>query len=107
MFCEGRPKLTRGEVEMRKCLTSNTNEILLKSESLSLIYTICSRTLIRIPMGQKQGLFQRNACKNGIYLGWEKVSCLERCPRFRGVYRRVPLYMHIRTYVPALCRCGY
>ena len=20
-----------------------------------------------------------------VYLGWEKVSCLERCPQFRGV----------------------
>ena len=27
----------------------------------------------------------RNVCKSGIYLGWEKVSCLERCPQFRGV----------------------
>ena len=28
------------------------------------------------------------------YLGWEKVSCLERCPQFRGVLieREVPLY---------------
>ena len=28
------------------------------------------------------------------YLGWEKVSCLERCPQFRSVLieREVPLY---------------
>ena len=28
------------------------------------------------------------------YLGWEKVSCLERCPQFRCVLieREVPLY---------------
>ena len=27
--------------------------------------------------------FQR-LTKSGIYLGWGKVSCLERCPHFRG-----------------------
>ena len=28
------------------------------------------------------------------HLGWEKVSCLERCPQFRSVLieREVPLY---------------
>ena len=29
------------------------------------------------------------------YLGWEKVSCLERCPQFKSVLligREVPLY---------------
>ena len=26
-------------------------------------------------------LFQRLKC---VYLGWEKVSCVERCPCFRG-----------------------
>ena len=32
------------------------------------------------------------------YLGWEKVSCLERCPQFRSVLieREVPLYTHSR-----------
>ena len=36
------------------------------------------------------------------YLGWERVSCLERCPQFRGVLieREVPLNT-IRS-VPAL-----
>ena len=31
------------------------------------------------------------------YLGWEMVSCLERCPQFRSVLieREVPLYIHI------------
>ena len=24
-------------------------------------------------------------CKSGMYLGQKKVSCLERCPHFRGV----------------------
>ena len=30
-----------------------------------------------------------------VYLGWEKVSCLERCPQFRSVLieREVPLYI--------------
>ena len=30
--------------------------------------------------------FQRLKCmqESGIYLGWEKVSCLERCPQFRS-----------------------
>ena len=32
------------------------------------------------------------------YLGWEKVSCLERCPQFRSVLiekeREVPLYTY-------------
>ena len=28
--------------------------------------------------------FQRLKCKQERYLGWEKVSCLERCPHFRG-----------------------
>ena len=25
------------------------------------------------------------------YLGWEKVSCLERCPQFRSVFIEIPL----------------
>ena len=28
--------------------------------------------------------FQRLKCMQEWYLGWEKVSCLERCPHFRG-----------------------
>ena len=28
--------------------------------------------------------FQRFKCMQEWYLGWEKVSCLERCPHFRG-----------------------
>ena len=33
------------------------------------------------------------------YLGWEKVSCLERCPQFRSVLREreVPLYYCVYT----------
>ena len=50
----------------------------------------------------------QNACKTGIHLEWEKVSCLERCPQFsvcpyigpqfRGVYthREVPLFAKVR-----------
>ena len=35
------------------------------------------------------------------YLGWEKVSCLERCPQFRSVLieREVPLYYCVYTSV--------
>ena len=29
--------------------------------------------------------FQRSKCMQGWYLGWEKVSCLERCPQFNSV----------------------
>ena len=29
--------------------------------------------------------FQRLKCIQEWYLGWEKVSCLERCPQFMGV----------------------
>ena len=29
--------------------------------------------------------FQRLKCMQEWYLGWEKVSCLERCPHFRSV----------------------
>ena len=28
--------------------------------------------------------FQRLKCMQEWYLGWEKVSCLERCPQFRS-----------------------
>ena len=28
--------------------------------------------------------FQRLKCMREWYLGWEKVSCLERCPQFRS-----------------------
>ena len=46
------------------------------------------------------------------YLGWEKVSCLERCPQFRRVLiDRVPLYyVHIRISVcvcVCVCVCVY
>ena len=36
--------------------------------------------------------FQRLKCMQEWYLGWEKVSCLERCPQFRSVLieREVP-----------------
>ena len=43
--------------------------------------------------------FQRLKCMQEWYLGWEKVSCLERCPQFRSVLieregeREVPLYI--------------
>ena len=39
-------------------------------------------------------LFQRLKCMQEWYLGWEKVSCLERCPQFRSVLieREVPVY---------------
>ena len=33
--------------------------------------------------------FQRLKCMQEWYLGWEKVSCLERCPQFRVCDRRV------------------
>ena len=35
------------------------------------------------------------------YLGWVKVSCLERCPQFRSVLleREVPLYSQIIIHV--------
>ena len=37
--------------------------------------------------------FQRLKCMQEWYLGWEKVSCLERCPQFRRFLREreVPL----------------
>ena len=40
--------------------------------------------------------FQRLKCMQEWYLGWDKVSCLKRCPQFRSVLiereREVPLY---------------
>ena len=45
--------------------------------------------------------FQRLKCMQEWYLGWEKVSCLERFPQFRtGVssYRGVPLPKHNSTH---------
>ena len=38
--------------------------------------------------------FQRLKCMQVWYLGWDKVSCLERCPQFRSalIGREVPLY---------------
>ena len=47
------------------------------------------------------------------YLGWEKVSCLERCPQFRSdlIEREVPLHLHnfrgrnARKKVSCLERC--
>ena len=43
--------------------------------------------------------FQRLKCMQEWYLGWEKVSCLERCPQFRSVLieREVPLYTCVGT----------
>ena len=38
--------------------------------------------------------FQRLKCMQEWYLGWEKVSCLERCPQFRGVLIEGPLFTH-------------
>ena len=59
--------------------------------------------------------FQRLKCMQEWYLGWEKVSCLERCPQFRGVLieREVPLHIHTLTnekpyrevILPTLCVC--
>ena len=40
--------------------------------------------------------FQRLKCMQEWYLGWEKVSCLERCPRFRSVLRKAPLCSYLR-----------
>ena len=39
------------------------------------------------------------------YLGWEKVSCLERCPQFRSVLieREVPLYRFVRCVTCMRC----
>ena len=30
--------------------------------------------------------FQRLKCMQEWYLGWEEVSCLERCPQFRSLF---------------------
>ena len=40
--------------------------------------------------------FRGLKCMQEWYLGWEKVSCLERCPQFRSVLREreVPLYIY-------------
>ena len=43
------------------------------------------------------------------YLGWEKVSCLERCPQFRSVLieREVPQFIHVHIYMlPAALVAG-
>ena len=43
--------------------------------------------------------FQRLKCMQEWYLGWEKVSCLERCPQFRNVLiereREVPIQLTV------------
>ena len=48
--------------------------------------------------------FQRLKCMQEWYLGWEKVSCLERCPQFRSVLlgREVPLYNY-KFYTVCVC----
>ena len=45
--------------------------------------------------------FQRLKCMQEWYLGWEKVSCLERCPRFRSVLieRGCPIERCLHTYI--------
>ena len=43
--------------------------------------------------------FQRLKCMQEWYLGWEKVSCLRRCPQFRRE-REVPLYSKL-----TVCLC--
>ena len=59
----------------------------------------------------------RKVHKHGIYLGRNKVSCLERCPHFRGVliegfhcsYTRT-YKLHMCTYMyrnTLLCTAGY
>ena len=47
--------------------------------------------------------FQRLNCMQEWYLGWEKVSCSERCPQFRSVlitllYTLDALYINMYTY---------
>ena len=39
-----------------------------------------------------------------IYLGWEKVSCLERCPQFRSVLIERKRF-HCSKFVLWLCVC--
>ena len=45
----------------------------------------------RVVLGVGKGVLFREVssvqglkCMQELYLGWEKVSCLERCPQFRG-----------------------
>ena len=39
--------------------------------------------------------FQRLKCMQEWYiLGWEKVSCLERCPQFRSICEFFTLYIY-------------
>ena len=52
--------------------------------------------------------FQRLKCMQERYMGWEKVSCLERCTHFRSVLireREVPLYTS--TYIHSITYCVY
>ena len=53
----------------------------------------------RVVLGAGEGVLfrevssvQRLKCVQEWYLGWEEVSCLERCPQFRSVLieREVP-----------------
>ena len=54
--------------------------------------------------------FQRLKCMQEWYLGWEKVSCLERCPQFRSVLHCCnltliippPFPLYSLPYIPSL-----
>ena len=46
--------------------------------------------------------FQRFKCIQEWYLGWEKVSCLERCPHFRT---RSVLIEREREVLKEIIRC--
>ena len=52
-------------------------------------------SLIRTPIVSEVSSFQR---LQEWYLGWEKVSCLERCPQFRSVliewFHTTCMYIH-------------
>ena len=52
-------------------------------------------------------LFQGLKSTQTWYLGRKKVSCLERCPYFRGVLidRGVPLYMYLCIYIVHVYGC--
>ena len=51
--------------------------------------------------------FQRSKCMQEWYLGWENVSCLERCPQFRGVLIESFHCIHMSTYIPIAVRHTY
>ena len=38
--------------------------------------------------------FQRLKCMQEWYLGWENVSCLERCPQFKSVLIEREVHIH-------------